>query len=90
MLVQFEKHKGEYDEENKVFIFYGIKFKNIFQVKEFVKYLDSSSHYETWCHKCHRGLCEMITGRIYVDKRWIPNDKMAREYLDNKTNLRRL
>lgn len=85
MLVHFEKHKGYYDEHKDIFIFYGIEFKNIFEVKDFVKYLDSNTHYENWYHRSYRGLCEMITGRIYVDRRWIPNEKLARLYLDRKS-----
>ena len=89
MLVQFEKHKGYYDEKKDIFIFYGFSFKTIFQVRDFVKYLDSTAHYESWCHRSYKGLCEMITGRIYVERIWLPNDKVAREYLDHKIILPR-
>lgn len=80
MLATFEGHKGIYNIKNNLFTFYGIDFINIFQVISFVKHLDSGAHYEVW--NC-KGLYEMLTGRVFFNGKWFPNEKSAKKFMNS-------
>ena len=89
MMVQFENHIGDLDQETNQVTFYGITFGTICDAVPFLKRVDTTdTNFSTWYYRNHKGV-ETCQGMIYVSGKWFTNDDEAEYYIDRKYGGRR-
>ena len=93
-VISYSKHYGLLNSDDSSVVFYGLGFKDICEAMKFLKDLIPPKHkdeyiYNTWFYNFHKGLIHFKTGQVYVDFRWLPNEKFAEQYVDTKkkTNI---
>lgn len=84
--INYNSHEGLLNPDENTVMFYGIGFKNIIEAIKFLKEVPSAPYgtYERWFYNLNVGLKNKKTGQIYVDSRWLSNEKFAETYVDMK------
>ena len=84
MDIVFEKHRGKLNEDNNSVIFYGVTFNNMSIAVKSLKSLIPGEIYYMWCYNYHIGFINEKTKQVFIDNRWMPNEKFAESYIDMK------
>lgn len=88
-VISYNKHYGLLNPDDNSVMFYGMGFKDICDAMKFLKDLEPPSYrdeyiYQPWHYNMHKGLLHIKTKQIYLDSRWLPNEKFAEQYVDTK------
>ena len=85
--ILFQKHEGLLNTDDQSVTFYGISFKNIIDSIKILKHFPAKYNtYTGWYYNYNKGVLNRVTGEIFIDLRWLPNEKFAEEYVDTKKN----
>lgn len=82
----YQGHQGLLRTSSNRVIFYGKEFENICDAVKTLKDLTAGEQYFTWFYNYHCGFIHEISGRIYIDNRWLPDENFAEKYVDMKKN----
>lgn len=84
--ILFRTHEGLLNPDENTVMFYGMGFKNIVEAIKFLKDVPDAPYgtYKSWYYNMHKGLKHSKTGQVYVDYRWLPDEKFAENYIDMK------
>ena len=83
--IKYNNHQGLLNTDEQTVMFYGLGFKNITEAIKFLKtILPLENTYTGWFYKGTKGLRNMKTEQIYIDTRWVPNEKFAQQLIDLK------
>lgn len=87
----FQKHRGLLNKDDQTVMFYGVGFKNIIEAMETLKYIEFCSDINTytgWYYNFNKGIMNLKTGEVFIDLRWLPTEKFAKEYIDTQKKNR--
>ncbi len=83
----YQKHEGLLNTDDQTVTFYGFGFKNIIEAIKTLKHFPAKDKtYTTWYYNWNKGILNSVTGEIFIDLRWLPNEEFAKEYVDTKKN----
>ena len=82
--ITFLNHYGSLNPSDNSVIFYGLQFKDVCVAKKSLKDLIPGEVYYMWCYNYHIGFINEKTKQVFIDNRWMPNEKFAESYIDMK------
>jgi len=84
-VIIYKNHRGLLNTDDQSVMFYGVGFKTIIEAMKHLKDVKHAQNtYTGWYYNMNRGFRNVKTGEIYIDFRWLPNEKFAKEYVDLK------
>jgi len=85
MRITYDGHRGWLNTGPHTVRFYDRPFDNISEaIQLLLKYLDppgSNEKYTTWFYRGKVGLISTLDGQIFYDRRWLPDEDFAKDYI---------
>ena len=83
--IVYNKHRGLLNTDDQSVMFYGLGFKDIIDAIKTLKHFPAKDNtYIGWYYNMNKGVLNKVTGEIFLDLRWLPNEEFAKEYVDTK------
>lgn len=84
-VIVYKKHRGLMNTEDQSVIFYGVGFTTIIDAIKLLKHFEPAENtYTGWYYNGHKGFHNRETDEVFIDLRWIPSEKFAKDYIDLK------